>query len=529
MKKMRVIAVFLAIVLCLGACGKSDTDSGNSGSGVDYFADQIQEAAKENAQKKAEAAEEARNEGDGSLVVIKTVEDLVKFRDRVNGGESAIDAVLEADLDLADVCGKNVGNWIPVEKYNGVFEGNGHTISGLYFVGSQDDKAGLFASTDVDAVIQNLTMENVYIDGADYAGAVVALAGGTVMNCRSSGFIRGSGRAVGGIIGKMNGNWDEPVSQVLDCVNDAQIENNGGAKGIAGGVVGYLLNADAANCRNEGTVTGTALTVGGVFGVLESTTSVAITVTDCVNTAKVDGNVYVGGFCGDAEKCILNRCKNSGDVTGYTYVGGLCGYFGGEKTKTQKLVALMENCSNEGAVSLKYLEREQNNKVDGGSTLYSEQQAGGLAGIMETSIVLNCRSAGDITCDTGKDYLNCGAGYLAVGKYQGNRNLVLNCASTAKITPPSNSKYFENSRTATGKSNGEEDSAAIFYTGDKAVEAIEPTELSAFTDGTVLTALNSFPAGVSEDLLSRLEESGLEYEVCAWKEGADHMPVLDWE
>ena len=314
---------------------------------------------------------------------------------------------------------------------------------------------------------------------------------------------------------------------IADCTNYAEISHTNTGKSIAGGVVGYLIDTNASNCRNEGKVSGVAATMGGVFGALESGKSEPVEITDCINVADVDGLIYVGGFCGDAEFCIMNRCKNTGNVTGTVYVGGLCGYFGGGKTSAKKFVALMVNCSNEGDASLNYLKKGEYLKP--GNAIYDIQQLGGLSGILEAGVVLNCRNAGDLTCSTGKNYLECGAGYLAIGKRQGDRSLLFNCVSTGTITPPENSEHFENSRLVTGRGDGADDSALIFFLGEEVAEEIEPTEESAFTDGTVLAALNGFPEGVPEKLLTRLSDTGFEYELSGWKSGTDGFPVLEWE
>lgn len=516
----------------LTGCGAADeareASTEDNRSGVGYFADEMSKAAAENSAKLAQKREEARSEGEGDTVKIRSVDDLISFRERINGGEPAVDAVLEADLDLSSVCGPAAGNWEPILKYNGTFEGNGHTISNLYFSGSAEEAAGLFGTTDVDSVIQNLSVADAQISGGGYTGAVVGSSQGRIRNCQSSGSVSSSNQAVGGIAGRVYriGTGEGTDAAVSGCVNYAAISNTGTTKCIAGGVVGQLEDVGASDCRNEGPVSGTASFVGGVFGTLLGSRDNPAMITDCVNTADVDGRIYVGGLCSDAEFCVLNRCKNSGSVTGYIYVGGLCGYFGGEKSKNRSLVALMENCSSEGTVSLNYMEANEYLKT---GIVYENQQAGGLAAVMEAALVLNSRNGGDLICGTGKNFQHCGAGYLAVGKYQGARNLLLNCVSTGRITPPEDDEYFENVRTATGKSNGHEDSAMIFYAGDKAAEEIDPTEDSAFTDGTVLAALNGFPEGVPENLLTRLSESGFEYELSGWKAGTDGFPVLEWE
>ena len=135
MKKKNIWFAVLAagLMMSMTACGgksePADAGKDDKVSDVEYFADQMSKAMNENAEKKAAERESARSEGDGDQIVIRSVDDFIKFRDRVNGGEPAVDAVLEADLDLSSVCGEGIGNWEPIVKFNGTFEGNGHVIS----------------------------------------------------------------------------------------------------------------------------------------------------------------------------------------------------------------------------------------------------------------------------------------------------------------------------------------------------------------------------------------------------------------
>lgn len=122
--------------------------------------------------------------------MIRSVDDFIKFRDRVNGGEPAVDAVLEADLDLSSVCGEGIGNWEPIVKFNGTFEGNGHVIRNLYYSSASEEDFGLFSSTDVDSVIRNLSMEDVNIVGAGHTGAIAGRSSGSIINCQSSASLK---------------------------------------------------------------------------------------------------------------------------------------------------------------------------------------------------------------------------------------------------------------------------------------------------------------------------------------------------
>lgn len=87
--------------------------------------------------------------GDGSSespFLIATAEELKWYANYVNGesGDNVVHttacAKLVKDIDLSTVCGEGKGNWTPIAKYgiykydseyhfDGVFDGNGHTIS----------------------------------------------------------------------------------------------------------------------------------------------------------------------------------------------------------------------------------------------------------------------------------------------------------------------------------------------------------------------------------------------------------------
>lgn len=87
--------------------------------------------------------------GDGSSespFLITTAEELKWYANYVNGesGDNVVHstacAQLVKDIDLSTVCGEGKGNWTPIakdgiygrlssNKFDGVFDGNGHTIS----------------------------------------------------------------------------------------------------------------------------------------------------------------------------------------------------------------------------------------------------------------------------------------------------------------------------------------------------------------------------------------------------------------
>ena len=150
-------------------------------------------------------------EGNGtaeSPYQIGTAAQLKKFRDIVNGtnGERKNEyacASLTADIDLA--CSEE-DQWVPIGAlddsdvyldyntnelgYLGVFDGNGHTVSGLYYNDTDsmweyavNDYIGLFGvvgrKDDDCGIVRNLTVAGS-VTADDYVGGVAGVLYGTV-------------------------------------------------------------------------------------------------------------------------------------------------------------------------------------------------------------------------------------------------------------------------------------------------------------------------------------------------------------
>ena len=99
-----------------------------------------------------------------TTVSISDAAGLKSFAERVNEGETTLNAVLTADIDLN---GSEESQWIPIDDFEGIFDGKGHTISGVYIdnTSDTDDKSntfGFFASTS--GTIQNLNIEKASIN-----------------------------------------------------------------------------------------------------------------------------------------------------------------------------------------------------------------------------------------------------------------------------------------------------------------------------------------------------------------------------
>ena len=221
-----------------------------------------------------------------------------------------------------------IGNTWEIE-YTGTFDGNGHTVSGLYFNNPSSDYVGLFGIIGENGKISNVGVLDSYFQFDEKGGGVCGKNnGGELQNCSNSSTVIGCGRVgTGGVCGMNYGT-------VIDCKNTGSVSS--GSFNFVGGVCGGNYST-IINCFNGGTVSGNGY-VGGVCGSNYST------IINCFNGGTVSGNRYVGGVCGYNDKNneigTITNCFNKGNVNGDNGVGGVCG--DNERT--------IKNCFNAGYV-----------------------------------------------------------------------------------------------------------------------------------------------------------------------------------
>ena len=97
-----------------------------------------------------------------TITEINNKYDLLVFRDSVNGGENYTNTTININVDI-DLDGMN---WTPIDNinYDGILQGNGHTISN--FTIQKQQYCGFFGSLYDNAEIHNLTLDNVTIQGS---------------------------------------------------------------------------------------------------------------------------------------------------------------------------------------------------------------------------------------------------------------------------------------------------------------------------------------------------------------------------
>ena len=223
--------------------------------------------------------------------------------------------VLDANKNL--VSKSDLTEWKPIgarwSSYTGTFDGQGYTISGLYFNNPTSSYAGLFGSIGANGKISNVGVLDSYFQFREFGGGVCGVNYGTVRDCKNTGSVRGLA-AIGGVCG-----LNEKGGIIENSFNEGTVSGTGDNVQQVGGVCGYN-NGTIKSCYNTASVSGQN-SVGGVCGF----NSRGI-ITNCFNEGTVSGQTFVGGVCGNGCGVTTTNCFNGGIVSGQSHVSGVCGY-----------------------------------------------------------------------------------------------------------------------------------------------------------------------------------------------------------
>lgn len=324
--------------------------------------------------------------------LIATAQELVDFRDAVNDSAkkstSKLCAKLTANIDLGNEAwtpiGKMTNTYSDYVAFGGVFDGDGHTISGLKIDNSAQYQA-LFGYVK-GGTIKNLTVEGsvtTATTSSAYAAGIVAYGNPVTMETcmnRVTVTVTQKGYAAGVAAYANTG------STITGCTNQGNIS---GVGGYLGGIVGTASGVTITNCINNGDVVDSRRSdtypygVGGIAGSAIS----ASRITNCGNAGAVTSHLkntggVVGYFAGTAEKCF-----NSGNVAGIYATGGIVGNISSANTS-------VTDCYNTGSIL-----------CNAPTAQYKDSNAKGVGGIVgnpgSTSsadcTVKNCYNAGTIT------------------------------------------------------------------------------------------------------------------------------------
>ena len=219
--------------------------------------------------------------------IIRSLGELKFFRDHVNAGKTTYNAegvhvALAANIDMAtEDWSVNIGDDCN-KTFDGIFDGKGYTISNLNGTETAQKTdgyvcTGLFGAIYGNAVIKNLTIENVNINTAEYTGNNAAAAVGFVYD----------------------DNGKTTTIENVTVKGDVNI-NASGVYGV-GAIVGYSYEGGAVNIKNckvvanEGSVITATSGTGAIIGYCAGRT----TIDGCtVDNIDITGKGLVGGIAG---------------------------------------------------------------------------------------------------------------------------------------------------------------------------------------------------------------------------------------
>ena len=300
MKKKRILSLLLSMIVCIAMMPVAVFATGEGSTAVT--------PAAEPAGVWSDYAATDFAGGTGTVddpYKIATAEQLAKLAADINSGKgdkeythSGEYFILTENIDLS------AHRWVPIgyyvinegHQFSAYFNGNNKKITGLYVKEERDDySAGLFGAVG-GITIENVIIENGYVEANGQAGILVGNAT-QAYGCNK---------------------------QFINCTVSGTVKNSSSTEdgGQSGGLVGYNSYGSYENCTADVTVIGGGKT-GGFAG-----EDFAGTYKDCIAKGKVSGAWSVGGFAGVLFfETTVEKCASYGNVEATDWnTGGFVGY-----------------------------------------------------------------------------------------------------------------------------------------------------------------------------------------------------------
>ena len=265
-----------------------------------------------------------------AMFTLTTKEQLAGLASVVNSGTDFANKIvyLGANIDF------EYYEWIPIgnaeHAFNGTFDGDGYTVSGLK-INASAAYVGLFGNSTGKILNVNVVDANVFVSrDYNYVSIICGCTTNEITNVSANGFIEApKSDYVGAIAGGA-----KPGNMLY-----SKLTNTATVKGrtFVGGIIGDITSTGTVQTdriTNTGDVTGTSQ-VGGVFGHISA--QVGSSVYNVSSSADIEGDYYVGGIIGKADNVAVSTCSNEGStVTANSYyaegsefrawLGGYVGY-----------------------------------------------------------------------------------------------------------------------------------------------------------------------------------------------------------
>ena len=362
---------------------------------------------------------------------ITTFEDLILYLKNIYSG---INGKLMSDITFPENYEDEddlIGN---VNAVNIIFDGNGHSISGINqrgenrplfnFVYSSEIKninikyvnenftSGMAADIAIGA--KNSVFRNCSVSGNknlnnlnDCLSAMVCFAD----NCKFIGCTNnanvtgtGSGGTAAGIAYIITEN-----TIVEDCVNNGKLSMQ---NGMAAGIAVNVYSSTIKNCINNGSINGYNIASGIVIDVQGELIPGTTEISGCINKGRIEANSYydhyASGICSKYKgnfdspgKLIISNCVNEGYVKGGTLAG--------------------INCEANG--KLEITSCENNGNIDG------DDSAAGICEYINNAQnhnkikISNCKNNGDISAESAAGIVDYGY-YFDINNCINNGNIL---------------------------------------------------------------------------------------------------------
>lgn len=231
------------------------------------------------------------------------------------------ETVLDADRNLISDP-SSLRKWAPISGdsyYTGTFDGQNHTISGLYFNDAQTS-VGLFGKID-NTTIRNLGVIDSFFQAKVEVAAVCGYSHyGTIENCYSTATINGTEEYAGGICGR------QYYGKISNCANRGRV---GGVKNVAG-ICGFGYGS-IVNCYNMGTVTGQAICAVSSYITITNCYALEDSASTYYQASKLSAGAFASGEAAYRLGGIWGQDLSSAVSAQYPSVGGpkvyQCNYY----------------------------------------------------------------------------------------------------------------------------------------------------------------------------------------------------------
>lgn len=185
--------------------------------------------------------------------------------------------------------------------FSGTFDGDGHTVT--LDITASTANVGLFSKLADGAVVKNvITAGSVTATGKKCVAGIAGYATDNVKieNCKNTASITGN-KNVGGILGEAYNNEESISVGIKNCANEGAVNGTGSA---VGGIVGKMEGQNSIiDCYNRGNITGFN-NYAGIVG--QSTGALVATIKNCYSV----GAVTAYGASTNAGYALIGGGKN---------------------------------------------------------------------------------------------------------------------------------------------------------------------------------------------------------------------------